>query len=378
MPTAADRGIALTPYSYERLDGLKGYESGMPNPGFYHQAWEDGTSGQDRTHRQLLSRVAKILRERGQPISAADLIAVETTARGLAALRGHAIVWRRDLVDGIAAALVKDESGRGQVASAARRRARGLPRRGARPAGRGDRLPAARPGPEAPPRRGRLRARAAVPRGRAGPRLRAPTATGAGCCTRSSLLQIAGFAARGRDRLRPPRRSVAVLGALADRLVAGPRRLRHRGVAVRPDARRGRRRPAGRGRREASSAMPAPPPGSCSTRSSPGSTRWPATCNRRLAALIRQDGDFLGRRRQPWATCSTSTDTTPRSAAGAEGTSAPLLAEAFARALWLVRRAGTGRRPGKGPRRGRPRPAPHLRRLRRGSSASIAPSSSTS
>ena len=41
----SERGLALTPYSYERLDGLKGYESGMPNPGFYHQAWEDRDRG---------------------------------------------------------------------------------------------------------------------------------------------------------------------------------------------------------------------------------------------------------------------------------------------------------------------------------------------
>ena len=109
-----ERGLALTPYSYERLDNLQGYESGMPNPGFYHQAWEDGRAGLAQTHRRLLARVAKVLRDRGQPISAADLIAAQATARGLAALRGHAAVWRRDLVDGVAAALVKDELGRDQ------------------------------------------------------------------------------------------------------------------------------------------------------------------------------------------------------------------------------------------------------------------------
>ncbi len=42
---AVERGIALTPYSYVQLDSLKGYESGMPNPGFYHQVWEDGPRG---------------------------------------------------------------------------------------------------------------------------------------------------------------------------------------------------------------------------------------------------------------------------------------------------------------------------------------------
>ncbi|MFO0953036.1 MAG: DUF5682 family protein [Isosphaeraceae bacterium] len=113
-PPAEERGLALTPYSYERLDNLKGYESGMPNPGFYHQAWDDRHTEPGQTHRRLLSRVARVLRERGQPISSADLIAAETTARGLAALRGHDVVWRRDLVDGIAAALVKDEAAQGQ------------------------------------------------------------------------------------------------------------------------------------------------------------------------------------------------------------------------------------------------------------------------
>src|SRR5262249_54563808 len=44
-----------------------------------------------------------------QPISAADLIAAEATARGLARLRGHPRVWRQDLVDGIIGALIKEE-----------------------------------------------------------------------------------------------------------------------------------------------------------------------------------------------------------------------------------------------------------------------------
>ncbi len=69
-------------------------------------------AGIGQTYRRLLARVAKVLRGRGQPISAADLIAAETTARGLAAVRGRGVVWRRDLVDGITAALVKDEFSR--------------------------------------------------------------------------------------------------------------------------------------------------------------------------------------------------------------------------------------------------------------------------
>ena len=104
---AAERGIALTPYSYERLDNLRGYDAGMPNPGFYHRVWQDG--GKTASHRALLAEVAKVLRRRGQPISAADLIAAETTARGLAQLRAHRAVWRRDIIDGIIGALIKEE-----------------------------------------------------------------------------------------------------------------------------------------------------------------------------------------------------------------------------------------------------------------------------
>ena len=108
-----EQGIALTPYSYERLDSLTGYESGMPNPGFYHQAWQDRQAGVGATHRALLAQAVKELRRRGQTASSADLIAVEAAARGLADLRGHAQVWRLDLLDGILGALVKDEQGSG-------------------------------------------------------------------------------------------------------------------------------------------------------------------------------------------------------------------------------------------------------------------------
>jgi hypothetical protein len=102
-------GIALTPYSYERLDNLVGYESGMPGPGFYHHVWEDREAHQPDTYRKLLAQTARSLRKHKQVVSAADLIAVETTARGLALLRGHEQVWRQDLIDGITSALVKEE-----------------------------------------------------------------------------------------------------------------------------------------------------------------------------------------------------------------------------------------------------------------------------
>ncbi|HKF97849.1 MAG TPA: DUF5682 family protein, partial [Steroidobacteraceae bacterium] len=103
----AERGIALTPYSYERLDNLVGYDAGMPSPGFYHEAWRasDGAP----VHVPLLAAVVRRLRELKQAASTADLIGIEACARSLATLRGHSRVWRRDLVDAITAALVKDD-----------------------------------------------------------------------------------------------------------------------------------------------------------------------------------------------------------------------------------------------------------------------------
>jgi Family of unknown function (DUF5682) len=103
----AERGIALTPYSYERLDNLVGYDAGMPSPGFYHEAWR--ASNGAPVHVPLLAAVVRRLRELKQAASTADLIGIETCARSLASLRGHSRVWRRDLVDAITAALVKDD-----------------------------------------------------------------------------------------------------------------------------------------------------------------------------------------------------------------------------------------------------------------------------
>jgi hypothetical protein len=104
-----ERGIALTPYSFERLDSLAGYDAGMPNPGFYQHLWRDRGLKRKDTHRTLLKDVAGRLRERNQRVSSADLIAVEATARGLAAMRGHPQVWRTDLVDAMIASLIKEE-----------------------------------------------------------------------------------------------------------------------------------------------------------------------------------------------------------------------------------------------------------------------------
>jgi hypothetical protein len=104
-----ERGIALTPYSYHQLDNLTGYEAGMPSPGFYHHVWHDRGTAEGVIYRHLLAATVADLRKAGQIASTADLIAVETCAQALAALRGHAQVWRVDLLDAITGALIKDE-----------------------------------------------------------------------------------------------------------------------------------------------------------------------------------------------------------------------------------------------------------------------------
>ncbi len=107
--TIVERGVALTTYSYERLDNLTGYDAGMPSPGFYEHAWQQRQAGESFDHQPLLVALVAALRERKQTLSTADLIAVETAARAFAALRGRAHVWRCDLIDAVISSLIKDE-----------------------------------------------------------------------------------------------------------------------------------------------------------------------------------------------------------------------------------------------------------------------------
>jgi Family of unknown function (DUF5682) len=142
-PTPVTQGIALTPYSYDRLDNLTGYNSGMPNPGFYHAVWQHRsnketilTTKKNPDHRPhpspsplmgegwgegeptsqnlvdyLLAKIITFLRQRQQIASTADLIAVKTLAQGLADLRSHPEIWRQDLIDGVIGGLVKEDAG---------------------------------------------------------------------------------------------------------------------------------------------------------------------------------------------------------------------------------------------------------------------------
>lgn len=98
-------GSYLVPYSFHRLDSFVGYESGMPSPEFYQRLWDDGA---DAAGEHMLFTAIDHLRKKRQRVSPADAIAAMTLARGLRTLRGHVQLARVDVLDGLAAAVVKD------------------------------------------------------------------------------------------------------------------------------------------------------------------------------------------------------------------------------------------------------------------------------
>ncbi len=105
----AAQGLALTPYSYRRLDALTGYEAGMPGPAFYQRVWDERRAGGRLDGDRLIADIAGRLRDRRQAVSTADLIALRLAADGLARLRGRDEMWRTDLIDAVRATLIKDD-----------------------------------------------------------------------------------------------------------------------------------------------------------------------------------------------------------------------------------------------------------------------------
>lgn len=108
LPGRVD-GTALVPTDYAALDARRGYLAGQPSPGFYHRVFEAGPDRDADVVPALFTEAVSALRARDVPLSPADAIAAMTTAKALAQLRGHARMWRDDLVDGITGAVVKDD-----------------------------------------------------------------------------------------------------------------------------------------------------------------------------------------------------------------------------------------------------------------------------
>ena len=128
----------LIRYDYARLDALRGYGAGMPSPGLWQRAWRARTgasplagsgTGSRRAKRRtarpvpepagaarafattVVIDVATALRELGEPLGTAQVLATVEQAMRLAALRDRAWPGRCDILDALTSCLVKDETG---------------------------------------------------------------------------------------------------------------------------------------------------------------------------------------------------------------------------------------------------------------------------
>ncbi|MEM8543918.1 MAG: DUF5682 family protein, partial [Cyanobacteria bacterium P01_H01_bin.119] len=104
-------------YSFEQLDALNGYASGMPAPAYYQQLWQHMTqnmaqSGQEalnQTACEVLIQLRALTRNQKPlvPLSVADEIAAVEQAQRLARFRGHPGPTREDLLDAVRSCFVK-------------------------------------------------------------------------------------------------------------------------------------------------------------------------------------------------------------------------------------------------------------------------------
>jgi hypothetical protein len=102
----------LMRYSFDQLDALNGYASGMPSPEYYQRLWlqlesECVNPFLDTASRLLVEFGRSIRKQNSSAISAADEIAALEQARRIAALRGHIGPVREDLLDAIRSCFVK-------------------------------------------------------------------------------------------------------------------------------------------------------------------------------------------------------------------------------------------------------------------------------
>lgn len=104
---------ALIRYSFEQLDAINGYQSGMPSPNYYNELWRSISTGTPEPYARIatsmLVEIGSSTRRNDMQISlsAADEIAALQQASMLAALRGHPGPLREDLLDGVRSCFVK-------------------------------------------------------------------------------------------------------------------------------------------------------------------------------------------------------------------------------------------------------------------------------
>ena len=113
----------LIRYSFDRLDALNGYASGMPSPAYYQHVWLDLNTEEQHSPAQIQQQFFQYLNQlchyldHEQTLDVTPYIALKNTAElawKLAELRGHYRPSRYDLLDALQSALVKGEIGDGQ------------------------------------------------------------------------------------------------------------------------------------------------------------------------------------------------------------------------------------------------------------------------
>ncbi|MDR1392650.1 MAG: DUF5682 family protein [Bifidobacteriaceae bacterium] len=118
VTASADRqllaGLARTkttatwaPWSHARLAFISGYGAGVAAPGWNLHLWR--TWGQTNSSTVWLTRIARLLRDRGHEVSTASLIEAERLASSLAALRGRPRAGFEELRDAAVACLFNGE-----------------------------------------------------------------------------------------------------------------------------------------------------------------------------------------------------------------------------------------------------------------------------
>lgn len=108
VPQIVRHGIALTPFTYPRIDRLSGYPAGLQGPALYEALWDARRQDLPFDAGKMLAAIIAELRRRDQIASTADVMAVETTARALALIRGRREIWRFDLLDALSSSLIKE------------------------------------------------------------------------------------------------------------------------------------------------------------------------------------------------------------------------------------------------------------------------------
>jgi hypothetical protein len=111
-----EKGSWLMRYSFDQLDALAGYASGMPSPEFYDQMWravekDSDAAARDRVVADLLVEIGRRTRALKLPaaVTTPDAAAAVQAARHLARLRGHPWPLREDVLDGVRSCFVKGE-----------------------------------------------------------------------------------------------------------------------------------------------------------------------------------------------------------------------------------------------------------------------------